>query len=190
MNKGAESRYRRIVEATTEGIWEIDTQFRTTFVNQRMADLLGYTPEEMLGRPAHSFMFDKDLDDHLAKMTARQRGENGAYERRFRGKDGRTLWMIVSPTPLKDKRGYFAGSFAMVSDITERKQSEEALKKNRDRLARINDSLLTLGPDHMANLTCLTALAGELMGGTMRPLQSPSRQSALLPWPMANSAGL
>jgi PAS domain S-box-containing protein len=125
-----QSRYRRIVETTTEGIWEIDAQFQTTYVNRRMADLLGYTPEEMLGQPLHRFLFEEDLEDHRAKMTSRQRGESGAYERRFRKKDGGTLWMIVSPTPLKDERGHFAGAFAMASDITERKLAQEALRES------------------------------------------------------------
>lgn len=51
----SEAKYRRIVETSQEGIWEIDSETCTTYVNQRIAEMLGYTPEEMLGRKIRSF---------------------------------------------------------------------------------------------------------------------------------------
>ena len=123
----SEARYKRIVETANEGIMIMDDQFRYAFVNQKLADMLGYQPEEMLGRPVTAFIFEEDLPDHKAKMEMRVSGRGTQYERRHRRKDGSCCWTIVSATPLKDEAGQFAGSFAMLTDITERKQAEEAL---------------------------------------------------------------
>src|SRR5262249_42169677 len=54
--QASEERYRRIVETAQEGVWTVDAEMRTTYVNQRMADLLGCTAEEMVGRPFLDFV--------------------------------------------------------------------------------------------------------------------------------------
>ncbi|MDY0312902.1 MAG: PAS domain S-box protein, partial [Desulfobacterales bacterium] len=126
--KSSEERYRSMAETTNEGIWAVDADFRTTYVNQRMADMLGCTPPEILGRSVEDFFFAEDLDDHRAMVAARQKrqGDN-SYERRFRRKDGSVLWTLVSATPLYNERGEHTGSFAMFTDITERKRTEQTL---------------------------------------------------------------
>ncbi|MBI5248572.1 MAG: PAS domain S-box protein, partial [Desulfomonile tiedjei] len=138
--KESEERYRRIVETANEGIGAIDDEFRTTFVNQRMADMLGYPVEEMIGRRVDSFMFEEDLPDHSEKMNALLLGEGAVYERRFRGKDGGTIWTIVSETPLRDFTGNFVGSFAMFTDITERERADRALRESEDRFRALSEA--------------------------------------------------
>lgn len=129
----SEQRYRVIVETSNEGIWAMDGQYQTTFVNQRMADMLGYPVEEMLGNSVEYFFFDEDLPEHRKNMELRRQGQDQSYERRFRRKDGSTLWTIVSATALKDDSGNFAGSFAMFTDITDKKRAEETLRENEQR---------------------------------------------------------
>lgn len=126
----SEERYRRIVETSIEGIWSMDADHRSTYVNSHMAEMLGYKAEDILGRPVEDFMFPEDIAGHEARMGKRHAGESAVYERRFRRSDGSTLWTIVSGTPLKDKNGRFAGSFGMFTDITGRKQAEAALAED------------------------------------------------------------
>ncbi|MFC1833238.1 PAS domain S-box protein [Thermodesulfobacteriota bacterium] len=133
----SEERYRRIVETANEGIWAMDREFRTTFVNRKMADMLGYSVEDMLCHKVDSFMFQEDLGDHKSKMEARRQGGDQIYERRFRRKDGETLWTTVSATALKDSEGNFAGSFAMLTDITNRKKIEVVLREREEQLQAI-----------------------------------------------------
>ena len=132
----SEAQYKRIVETANEGIMIMDDQFRYAFVNQNLADMLDYQPEEMIGLPVTSIVFEEDLPDHRAKMQMRVSGSGAKYERRHRRKDGSCCWAIVSATPLKDEAGQFAGSFAMLTDITERKRAEEVIKSNLEELKR------------------------------------------------------
>jgi len=120
----SEARYKRIVETANEGIMIMDDQFRYAFVNQKLADMLGYQPEEMIGQPVTAFIFEEDLPDHQSKMRTRVSAEGAQYERRHRRKDGSCCWTIVSAKALEDEAGRFAGSFAMLTDITKRKQVE------------------------------------------------------------------
>ncbi len=131
--RDSEEKYRRIVETANEGVWEMDAQFRTTYVNRIMAQMLGYTEEEMLGRTVHSFMYEEDLQEHHKRMENRRAGQDEIYERRFRRKDGSEAWLIVSATAIKGPEGNFAGSFAMLTDITDRKKAEEALRESEEK---------------------------------------------------------
>jgi PAS domain S-box-containing protein len=138
----SESKYRRIVENTSEAIMAVDDQKRVTLANQRMADMLGYALDEIVGQRGDSFFFKEDLPDHAAKMEARRRGESAVYERRFRRKDGSTVWVIASATPIMDLEGHFRGAFGMYTDITARKQAENQLQEANRRL----DFLVTESP--------------------------------------------
>ena len=136
----SEERYRRIVETANEGIWVIDKEYKTTFVNSNMAEMLGYTPDEMLEQPIDDFLFPEDLPDHASSMARRMQGESQIYERRFKHKNGLAVWAIVSATPIKDSLGEFNGSFGMFSDITLRKQAEESLRESENRLRDLSNA--------------------------------------------------
>jgi PAS domain S-box-containing protein len=122
--------HRLMVETANEGIWAMDGNQLTTYVNRVMADMLGYKRTEMLGRPVESFMFAEDLSDHEEKMEKRRQGESTRFERRFRRKDGSEVWTQVSGTPLLDAAGLFRGSFGMLTDITKHKQARAALEES------------------------------------------------------------
>ncbi|MCX5977006.1 MAG: PAS domain S-box protein [Coprothermobacterota bacterium] len=124
--------YRRIVDTANEGIWIADQDYNTSFVNSRMADMLGYQPEEMVGRPIQHFLFPEDLADFAARTSARGRTAPSQYERRFRHKDGSALWTIISTTAVNEQ-GEFRGPFAMVTDISKRKKVEEGLRESEEK---------------------------------------------------------
>jgi PAS domain S-box-containing protein len=130
----SEENYRRIVETAYEGIWVLDRQFRIVQVNDRMAEMLGYPPDELRGRLITDFIHEDDFSDHEYHASGRCKGAGERYERRYLRNDGSWLWTLVSATPVFNKEE-FVGSFAMVTDISERKSAEEALRKS-ERLYR------------------------------------------------------
>jgi len=128
--KDREELYRLIVDTANEGIWVFDENYMTTYVNKRMADLLGYEPKDLKGKCFKDFIHERDISHYEVEITRRKMGQSGRYERMLRKKDGTFMWALVSATPILDKDKKFIGSFAMFTDITERKNTEEALKKS------------------------------------------------------------
>jgi PAS domain S-box-containing protein len=124
----SEANYRRIVDTAWEGICVLGPDTVTTFVNTRMTEMFGYSGAEMIGRPLADFLFEADVPDHLRRMENRRQGLSEHFERRFRRKDGAALWTLASATPIFDEKHHFMGSIGMLTDITERKQAEMALK--------------------------------------------------------------
>ncbi len=124
----SEEYHRSIVETALEGIWVIDSDLCTTYVNQVMADMLGYSMDEMLGRPATDFLSEHQLKDHEVRIERRRIGLRERYERAFLRKEGGEIWTTVSAKHLSDEMGHFSGTFATLTDITERKRMENELK--------------------------------------------------------------
>jgi PAS domain S-box-containing protein/putative nucleotidyltransferase with HDIG domain len=136
----SEERYRHIVDTACEGIWVLDADYVATFVNKRMADMLGYEPEDIVGQRHDFFMFPEDLSDLEEKASRRRQGIAEEYERRFRHKDGSTLWVHASASPILDGEGRFQGSFAMFTDITEARRVEQALLESEAKYRSIFDN--------------------------------------------------
>jgi diguanylate cyclase (GGDEF)-like protein/PAS domain S-box-containing protein len=126
--RASEERYRRIVETAFEGVWIIDRNNKTTFVNPRMADMLGYTPEEMLGKPVLSFMEPDAQAAFVANRDRRQQAHQAEHEFRFRRSDGSELWVLLEASSDRDAAGNYVGSLAMVTDVTERRRAQKALE--------------------------------------------------------------
>jgi len=132
--KKSEENYSRIVNLANEGIWVLDAQGKTSFANARMADMLGYTAEEMQGRAVTDFMFEEDVPDYLEKLNSGFNQVKVPYERKYRRKSGETLWVLISATGIHDEGGKFIGGFGMVSDITAKRQAEEDLRHLNEEL--------------------------------------------------------
>ncbi|HEV3162654.1 MAG TPA: PAS domain S-box protein, partial [Isosphaeraceae bacterium] len=135
--KKSEERYRRIVETANEGIWMIDADAHTGYVNPRMSEMLGYSVDEMLGRSYFDFTDDTVGDQADEGLEHRKQGIREQLDTRFRRKDGTELRAIVSTSPILDNGGKHLGSLAMIMDITERKHMEIELKKERDFIAAV-----------------------------------------------------
>jgi PAS domain S-box-containing protein len=133
----SEERYRQIVQTAEEGIWMINRQEHTTFVNPKMAQMLGYSIKQMMGRPLSEFM-DDDVRIHAEQhLLRRQQGIAEQHDFKFRRKDGSELWASMATTPISDGNGGNNGVLAMITDITERKRTEDALRHSEERLHEI-----------------------------------------------------
>jgi diguanylate cyclase (GGDEF)-like protein/PAS domain S-box-containing protein len=136
-----EEQYRRIVETATEGIWMLDADSTTSFVNRQTAAMLGYSPDEMQGKPLFAFMDEegKTLADLYLKR--RRQGICEIHDFKFRCKDGTDLWAILSTAPLIDEQGDYVGALGMLTDVTDRRRAEMDLRESEQRLNNILGSL-------------------------------------------------
>ncbi|MET0264231.1 MAG: PAS domain S-box protein [Duganella sp.] len=130
-------RYRLIVQTAAEGIWMTDADDRSTFVNPTMAVMLGLEIEQIMGRAMTDFMDDNGrqlLKQHLQRRLA---GEAALGDVSLRRADGSTLWCLLSTTVINSDAGHYAGTLAMLTDITARREAEGALRATGQRLASI-----------------------------------------------------
>jgi PAS domain S-box-containing protein len=124
-----------IVQGVAETILIEDTQGIFTFANPAMEELLGYSREELIG--LHwSAIIPEDERERVRRETAkRSQGIVSRYETAVLSKEGQVIPVIVSARPLSED-GEFVGVLAAFTDITERKQAEEALRQSYVRLQR------------------------------------------------------
>ena len=127
----SEKRYRRLISTAQEGVWIIDSKDRAEYVNQRMAEMLGYAPEEIQGRPMFDFIDESDQPRAAERLAQRRRGIAEHYDFRFRRKDGSYVWVMISGTPILDDVGRYLGSLAMISDVNERRRSWKKPSRRR-----------------------------------------------------------
>ena len=127
----SEEQYRLIVETSNEGVWLIDADHHTRFVNPRMAQMLGYSVEEMMGTRSDDYLHPDERESYSRQLAQRHQLDAGCYESRLLRRDGTPVWVQVSAVPLLDGQGAFSGSFGMVSDISARKQAEIELERYR-----------------------------------------------------------
>ena len=120
----SEASYRHLIETAQEGIWILNARDRTALVNQSMAEMLGYTTREMIGKSLYDFRFSEDHVDTQILMSQRRQGTSGRTDMRFRHKDGGEVWAHLSANPIFDDEGRYLGSLGMLTDVTERRRIE------------------------------------------------------------------
>lgn len=133
----SEEQHRLLVETATEGMWSLDVQGNTTFINQVMADMLAVPREAMLGRNVMEFISEEDRAQGEEKLGALLGGTPVRLDFRFRRADGGALWTQASGAPIV-RDGKVTGALGMLTDITQRKEAEEKLQKAYEALKQVD----------------------------------------------------
>jgi PAS domain S-box-containing protein len=139
----SEARYRQLVELAQEGIWAVDNELNTVFVNPRLAQMLGYSQSEMVGRNLVDFL-DKDMVEKIIKIFEKfdRSGIKGQYECAFLHRNGSHLNTSLAVSTITDDQGKVIGKLALVADITARKQMENELRASEERFRAISTSAM------------------------------------------------
>lgn len=184
----SEEKYRLLVEASLEGILISDHEFRFTYVNEATARMLGYPADYLIGRKVHEFFCEQTSGETDIHLQRRRAGQDEIHERCFRHKDGSPVWVTLSAKSLRDEKGNFAGSFAMLTDITARKKMEEELRQSEEHYRTLIEAI----PDTMVrfdrrlrfismsdNIEALTGTSpASLIGKTHREAGFPEKLCA------------
>ena len=138
----SEEHFRRLVETMRVGLSAIDASGVLIYVNDQLCQMLGYTMEEMIGRPTIQFMTEESRKLQEEIFTKRKKGlrDTTPYEITWLTKGKEKLHTITSPTPRFDADGCFISSFAISTDITKRRQMEEALRESGERFRMLADN--------------------------------------------------
>lgn len=123
----SEERYRRLIDTAYEGICTLNARMRLTYVNQRLADMLGYAVDEIIGKTPWELMEESYRAEQ--KWILRTKGPREQFDICLRHKDGSEVWSIVCSTPIYSEIGKFAGGLMMLTDITERRRAETQFRQ-------------------------------------------------------------
>jgi PAS domain S-box-containing protein len=133
----SEERYRQIVETAQEGIWLFDKDYKTIFANKKLGEIFEYDPAEMIGKSSFDFMLFEDRPAGIKAMEKAILDGHHIHEMRFITGSNKIIWACLSVSSLADHEHQDAGGLAMVTDITERKQSDQKLKEYNDQLREL-----------------------------------------------------
>ena len=142
----AEEKFRALVETTSDWIWEMDSQGRYSYASPRVEALLGYRPQEMLGKTPFDFMPPQEARrvGKAFEKFAEQRVPIPALENTSIHKDGSLRVLETNGVPFFDENGKFSGYRGIDRDITERKKADETLKRTNRALKTLSASNLAL----------------------------------------------
>ncbi|MEW5771998.1 MAG: PAS domain S-box protein [Thermodesulfobacteriota bacterium] len=113
-----ERRYFDLIDGLSEGLWVVDRQGKTTFINRSMAGMLGYEPGEMLGADPRDYMSEEKAH-HLGQALEESRqGISHRHSMEFVHRDGRRVFVDISGSPVRDEQGAIVGSMALARDMT------------------------------------------------------------------------
>ena len=137
----SEERFRDVASATGEVIWELGANERITFVTPRCLEVMGYTPEEMIGLSIDDIGVRPEFVERFRTELHRQISEQGFFrnlEHNMLDKSGNVHQARTSGVPLFNALGEFAGIRATSVDITAEKASARAVREGLEALQRAN----------------------------------------------------
>ncbi len=137
----SETRYQQIVELAEEGIWVIDRDAKTIYVNQAMVRMLGYSEAQMLGRPIFDFISDVESNQECCLIAFGSHTQVERCEQKLKTSGGKELWVYMSASPVLDEQGEMLKSFILVYDISDRKQAEVRLRESSEKISLVNTEL-------------------------------------------------
>ncbi|MDD5010182.1 MAG: PAS domain S-box protein [Syntrophorhabdaceae bacterium] len=135
--KGTEERYRALIESISEWVWEVDTDFVHTYVSPRVFDVLGYKPEELIGKRPTEVMPPEEIKGAgpLIKKIMAQKKPFLFFSNVCYHKNGRLVYLEINGYPFFDKEGALLGYHGTGRDVTAQKKAIETLREREQELA-------------------------------------------------------
>ncbi len=123
----SEESYRRLVEDISDTIFSLDSNGLFTYISPRVEDVIGYKAEELIGRDFSDLTYEEDKEKaEMLLFSLQDEGECKSEFRKVR-RDGDIAWVSVSLRPVI-RDGIYCGATGILSDISERKRSDEKVK--------------------------------------------------------------
>lgn len=159
--------FRQMVEIAHEGIWMVGRDDRAVYVNQALADMLGYERQALIGQSFHHFMTEEESAISRKIIDAQLVGKLGAREIELHHRDGSKKWVRVSGAHMKSNQGESKGFLGVVVDITERKRTEDVLRNKQAALESaldINSNII----DSAFDVVCVIDKVGRFVSVSRR----------------------
>ena len=139
----SEDRLQKIILSSSDCIWEMDQNSKFVYCSEKIESILGYDPQEVIGRSAFDFLSDhetrrilpiiNDIIDHKKNMIE--------IELCFTHKMGNDVFVVMNGHPAYDSSGNYEGYIGIIKDITERKLKENKIKDLNDKLVNLIEAM-------------------------------------------------
>jgi diguanylate cyclase (GGDEF)-like protein/PAS domain S-box-containing protein len=134
----SEERFRTLIETNKDLVFVVDTSGRFTYANSRFEEVLGYSPQDLAGKPFTFVIAPESIPDVYLHFKKGMKGQEiPAYEVLLLKKDGECIPIEFVTTTMRDPEGKPAGRFGIGRDITQRKCAEERVRESNQRLSDI-----------------------------------------------------
>jgi len=163
----SEEKYRELVENSNEIIYTLDPAGNVTYISPAVKQIGGYDPEDIIGKPALSFIHPEDQAAVAESFQRTIAGHAEPSEYRLRKKSGEYQWVQTSSKPLYDG-GRIVGLRGLIVDIDQRKRAEEALRESEERYRDLfdNASDIVYTMDLEGRFTSINKAAERITGYT------------------------
>ncbi|MGY5858203.1 MAG: PAS domain S-box protein [Candidatus Thorarchaeota archaeon] len=121
-------KHKVLIESLSEGFGTVDNNNIWTYVNSRFSEMLGYSIEEMIGRPTRDFLDGDNLEIHLENIRKRKEKKASKYELEWTSKSGGLVPTLISAVQIVGKESELEGAFAVITDLSAYKASERKYK--------------------------------------------------------------
>ena len=136
--KELELRFQTVLDNLQEGVTIGDLDDRLVYVNQRYTQMVGYSAEELLGKPAYQFITPIEEHHRITEATARRiNGATDAYELTQLHKDGRALKTVITACPYRNVHGEVVGNIASHADVTQKTKTESENQNLQQQLMQV-----------------------------------------------------
>jgi len=178
----SEERLKDIAENALEWIWEVNADGKYTYASPVVEKILGYKPEEVLNKHFYDLFHPEDREE-LTKGALQVFAKKQSFREfinRNVHKSGKTVWLSTSGVPILDEKGNLLGYRGADIDITERENTERAIRESEERYRMLfqsaNDAIFLMDKEYFINCNRMTL---KMFGCTKKQIigQPPYRFS-------------
>ncbi len=137
--------YKTVIETMADGVIATDMNRNIAYVNPKICDILRYDKEELIGKSSLEIVIEKDRNRVIRETELRYKEKRSSqYEITMKTKFGSLVPILINATPILGSEGQTIGTYALVTDIRQRKEVEKQLLKKNTELQELNNNLLEL----------------------------------------------
>ncbi|MGV8995424.1 MAG: PAS domain S-box protein [Parvibaculaceae bacterium] len=159
--------FRQMVEMANEGIWMTGPDNKVSYLNQAMADMLGYERRQVMGTDLYSALTPDEAGVTRKIVESRLIGKLGPREMLMRRKDKSTFWCHISAAQMLNEEGEVIGHLGVTVDISERKRVEATLRNKQEALETaldVNSNII----DSAFDVVCVIDVSGRIVSVSKR----------------------